>query len=150
MGGGRWNPWRDLRGREWIQLSFDDIAELGGGGIYARDNEGVVIVLSPRLTPEERKVVLAHELVHDERGAPVTAPDAPAAWAPIARREEFRVHRIVAGRLVPVDELRVVVDRHLELEGFITAEQVADEFGVTPAVAAEALRLLAAMSRRSA
>lgn len=150
MTGGRWNPWRDLRRREWIQLTFDDLADETGGGLHARRGERVVIVLSPRLTPEERRVVLAHELVHDERGAPVTAPDAPAAWAPITRREEFRVHRIVAGRLVPVDELRGVVDRHVELEGFITAEQVADEFGVTVDVAAEALRLLAALERRPA
>lgn len=90
------------------------------------------IVLDPRLDRVERRCVLMHELVHDERriGWP---------WATEAtmEREEAIVRRETALRLVPLDQLaQYVARRHPDP---ITAELVAQEADVTVAVARRAL-----------
>lgn len=133
--GGRWNPWRALRDRPHIELRF---AYLGGSrGIWQRDALGDVIVLDARLDRRSRRCVLAHELVHAERGIGHGA----ASAATMAREEEF-VRREVARRLVPMDQLLALVEARAGLCLDIAAADVAEEFDVDSDVAVKALQLL--------
>ena len=107
----------------------------GVQGLWQRDELGELIVLDDRLTRRERRCVLAHELVHAERGI-----GHGAATEATMQREEATVRREVARRLVPEDQLRAFVARALTV-GPVTVEQIADEFDVDHDVAAEAARL---------
>lgn len=91
------------------------------------------------LSQVERKVALAHELVHHERGPAFSDPQQSDMWAVMTQREEEAVDRIVAIRLVPPPELREWLVRRDEPT---TAADVAEEFEVTDEVAARALRAL--------
>lgn len=81
--------------------------------------------------------MLAHELVHAERGI-----GHGAATAATMQREEAAVRREVARRLVPEAELRRFVARRLTV-GPVGIAEIAEEFDVDPDVAAEAAGLLA-------
>lgn len=97
--------------------------------------QGRVIVLDSTLDRVERRCTLMHELVHFERG--IGWPDATEATMV---REEAKVRREVAARLVPAGELADLVRcRHPEP---VSARMVAEEFDVTEQVAAEAMRML--------
>lgn len=95
----------------------------------------MAIVIDRSLPPVERLAVLAHELVHIERGGTADCLD--------VGREERAVDRIVAQRLVPADELEALVEVLVEIEGGVTAEMVAEEFEVPAEVAARAMAGLA-------
>ena len=72
---GRWNPWAALRERAHLTLRW---ARLDGIlGYLERD----LVVLDDRLDRPERNAVLAHELVHEERGV-VVSTRMPAGWGP--------------------------------------------------------------------
>lgn len=130
---GRWNPWRALRDRPHIELRF---GRLGGlQGLWQRDHLGELIVLDDRLDRRQRRCVLAHELVHAERGI-----GHGAATDATMEREEAAVRREVARRLVPTAELRRFVRRRLSA-GPITLAEIAEEFDVDEEVAAEAVAL---------
>jgi hypothetical protein len=100
-------------------------------------------VLDDRLTRRQRRCVLAHELVHAERGI-----GHGAATAATMEREEAAVRREVARRLVPARQLRDFVDRRLTV-GPVTLEQIADEFDVDLEVAADAAADLATPPART-
>lgn len=135
---GRWHPWRALRDRPDVTLHWAELP-FGQPGLWIDDGTGRRrIVLDWRLPRRERRAVLAHELVHDERGIPCP-PDVPPA---LTQREERTVERIVAIRLVPPEELRQLVDRIEGLDQAVTVDLVADEFDVPHDVAERALRLL--------
>jgi hypothetical protein len=138
----RWNPWRDLRAREHIVFRR---ARLDGRavGLYIEDGTRTEIVLDDRLLRRERLCVLAHELVHDERGGAVSYVGQPDAWQAVARREELRIDREVARRLVPRAQLARWVGARLDADLPVTAEDVAEEFDVARWVALEALKMLA-------
>ena len=76
--------------------------------------------------------MLAHELVHAERGI-----GHGAATEATMEHEEATVRREVARRLVPKVQLQAFVARSLTV-GPVTVEQIADEFDVDHEVAAEA------------
>jgi hypothetical protein len=84
--------------------------------------------------------VLAHELIHAERGI-----GHPVATRATMEREEEIVRRETARRLVPTALLEAFLRARLDPaaapEG-VTADDVAEEFDVEPAVAAKALALL--------
>jgi hypothetical protein len=80
--------------------------------------------------------VLAHELVHAERGI-----GHPAATSATMEREEEAVRREVARRLVPPGLLSSLVAARSDVGG-VTAAVVAEEFDVELDVAAKALDLL--------
>lgn len=66
--GGRWNPWAALRARADVVLVRSvPLAGPRGLAVVFPDGEAVVAV-DPGLCRVERRCVLAHELVHDERG----------------------------------------------------------------------------------
>jgi hypothetical protein len=95
-------------------------------------------VLDVGLDRRARRCVLAHELVHAERGI----GHGPATAATMQREEEA-VRREVARRLVPPGHLVAFVAARSELGGGVSAHDVAEEFDVEPDVAAKALGLLA-------
>lgn len=142
MGMRRWNPWRALRAREHIELVWADMGGCPGRAERHPDRDRVL--LDPTLGRIDRNAVLAHELVHLERGILYTSttPDA------LIQKEEHAVETIVAGRLLPPQELAVYVDVLAEFEP-VTAEAVAFEFDVPVALAQRALEQLA-QRRRSA
>lgn len=110
-----------------------------GGGRWEQLPDGThVVTLDTALGRRDRNAVLAHELIHVERGI-----GWGAATAATMQHEEAQVRRETARRLVPIEELSVFVAARAENEP-VTAELVADEFDVPVAVAALALRLLAA------
>jgi Zn-dependent peptidase ImmA (M78 family) len=126
----RENPWRTLRARPGLTLAWRNLPT-GMGGMWTPG----VIVLDPRLDRVERRCVLMHELVHDERQI-----GWPFATAATMEREEAIVRSETADRLVPAAELLELVS----LDGGepVTAELVAAEFDVTIGVANLALRRL--------
>lgn len=128
-----WNPWRALRSRSRVELRFADLA--GRKGLWQRDSQGDLIILDAGLDRRSRRCVLAHELVHAERGIGFGA-----ATAETMQREEEQVRREVARRLVPPAELARYLDRIPDGTG-VTATDVADEFDVDTEVAAKAMEL---------
>lgn len=124
------------------------VAELPGGalGLSVIDGPHRAVLLDARLSRVERRVALAHELVHLERGGGAHHPGAPRAWSPVVAREERHVDDIVAARLVPGEDLARLVAARSEVEP-VTASLVAAEFDVTEDVAQRALEHLAAATR---
>jgi hypothetical protein len=109
---------------------------------YVQSGDEAVIAVDQHLTPPERDAAIAHERVHHERGGSGHRPDAPQGWGPVVAREEARVEAIVAQRLAPPHAVHQVVQRLGALGEAVTADGVADELGVAPWVAHEALAQL--------
>lgn len=129
---GPWNPWRSLGERPGIELWFGRLPD-GLHGLWQRDALGELIVLDDRLSRRQRRCVLAHELVHAERGI-----GHGAATEATMEREEAAVRREVARRLVPPDQLADLVARRLTV-GPVTLDEIAEAFDVDADVAAEAV-----------
>ncbi len=141
--GERWNPWRALRARGHLEFALVSLPDATGGGYYEPQSEGwAAVLIDDRLTRVDRRAVLAHELVHDERGGGCTAQGMPASWDAVVSRDEEAVDSEVARRLVPADELRAFAEQN-EPDG-VAVWQVAAEFDVPDHVAERACRLLAA------
>lgn len=141
---GEWHPWRELRRRTHIRCRSVDLPDECGGGLYVRRGERVLILLDEDLSQVERRCILTHELIHDERGTHCHA-EQPGAWDAVVAREEIRVHDESVRRLVPARELR----RYCQgISDFLAVEphEIADEFHVTLEYAERALFLLAAES----
>jgi hypothetical protein len=130
----RWNPWRAARERENLVIEY---ADLSCGAAWFQEGGRDVIVIDASADRRTRRALLAHELIHAERGIGF-----PAASPAVMQREEAAVRRETAVRLVPLDELAGFVARVAGLEA-VTAALVGDEFDVPEPVAAEALRALA-------
>ena len=95
------------------------------------------IVLEQSLGRQARQEVLAHELVHAERG--VGWPDASAATMEV---EEERVWRIALRRLVPPAQIaRFLAQRGTV--GPVTVADLAEEFDLTSDAAARVAQLYA-------
>ena len=145
-----YHPWRELRARPHIALHFRFLPEATGGALYARRGEQAVIVLDPRLSQRQRRCALAHELEHDSLGS-LRCEAMPALWADVVAREEARINRQVADKLVPPDELAALAERVSGLDLALTPLDIADEFDVTHEVAQRALeRLLQRRNEREA
>lgn len=140
--GTSWNPWRELRYRRHIAFSLTDLPATTGGAVYvAWPNGDAVVLIDHRLDRTHRNAALAHELVHDEWGIDDHGNDSHL-WSPVRTRDEQRVDREVARRLVPLDDLEQVVSL-AEADGVaLEAWEVAEEFDVPIAVAERACGLL--------
>lgn len=136
--------WRSIADHDNIHVRLSDElpAACGGGTIVRRSDGSVWILIERALDPDRRRAVLLHELVHLERGT-ARCQGAPCEWAAVVAREEATVNRIVAERLVPEDELLDFVRRCLSIADYVTALDVADEFGVPVDVAELACRMAA-------
>jgi hypothetical protein len=128
-----WDPWAAAAGLPRLEIWFGDVPQ---GAVWHRDDEGDHITLDASASRRERRALLAHELIHVERGVGY-----PLASSATMQREEAIVRRETARRLVPPAELAALVARLEALEP-ITADLVADEFDVPAYVAAEALEAL--------
>lgn len=135
MGGGRWNPWRELRARPHITLEWTLLR--GDGGHWVLHADGTATIhLDPRLSQRERRCVLAHELIHDERRigygrhVPPLLVDAEERW----------VWRETARRLVPAAELEDLVERSSPVP--LEVWEICDHFDVDRRTAALACQLL--------
>ena len=88
-----YHPWRALRALpDWTLIT----ASLPGRRLADLHWPTRLLVMDSRLRQAERRSVLAHELVHIERGP------SGAAWV---AREEAAVDREAARRLIPIREL---------------------------------------------
>lgn len=142
MGGGRWNPWRDLRARDHIDLEWAYL-DSGRGRLDERSDGRRRITLDARLGRLDRCAVLGHELVHDERDGGCDVDGMPDQWAAVVARDEAAVDSEVARRLVPLDELGRYIRRRVDSDLVVTVPDVADEFDVALDVARNALHLFA-------
>ena len=100
MSGGRWDPWEALYHAADVVL-VEDVSLAGPRGLAIVFPDGEpVIALDPTLGRVERRCVLAHELVHLERGL-------LPRWAAehVRANEERLVDGEAARRLVPEEEL---------------------------------------------
>jgi hypothetical protein len=86
-----WNPWGELAARPYLTLNWIDSGRRG-----CIDFRSSTITMLRGMRRSERRSVLTHELVHDERG-PV-----PRWMAP---REEAQVRRESARRLINIYDL---------------------------------------------
>jgi hypothetical protein len=117
-----WNPWRALRATD-IDLWF---AALGGPrGRWDRTAAGDEILIEESLGRRERREVLAHELVHVERG--IGWPDATAATM---EREEAIVWDEALDRLVPPELVQAFLARR-GTAGPVSLVELADEFDLS-------------------
>ncbi len=114
--------------------------DLPGGlrGVLVQQGARAMILLDRGLDLVERLAVLTHELVHLERGGSGDVPGMPDWLATLVEREEERVERITAARLLPASDLAAWLDR-LPEDAQVSAWDVAQEFGVALSVAQRAL-----------
>lgn len=144
----RWSPWRALKHMPNVTMALAELPNETGGAVLAKKGSAVVILLDRRLTQAERKAALAHELLHLERGSTSHCRNIRGALSVEVVREENRIQREVALRLVPLDVLGPAVDRLADLGHGVTALEVAEEFDVPPVVASQALSELATVRAR--
>ena len=134
----RWNPWAALRATT-IELWYAPLQ--GERGRWTRRTDGEEILLDESLDRQARQEVLAHELVHAERG--VGWPDATAATMEV---EEDRVWRIALRRLVPPAEIARFLARRSSV-GPVTVADLAEEFDLSPDAAVRVAHLYAVSGR---
>ncbi|MBX3313324.1 MAG: hypothetical protein KF906_03300 [Actinobacteria bacterium] len=118
----RWNPWRALRATD-VELWF---AALGGPrGRWTRVGDRDEVLIEETLGRRERREVLAHELVHVERG--IGWPDATAATM---EREEAIVWLEALDRLVPPADVAAFLARRATT-GPVSVAELAEEFDLS-------------------
>lgn len=133
-----WDPWPAAQDNDRLVV---ELAPVRGGAEWRREFGYDTIRIDPSANEVERRALLAHELIHVERGVGY-----PVATAATMEREEAIVRRETARRLVPPDALRRFV-RQASAVDAVTASSVAEEFDVPLPVAEEALRSLSLGSR---
>jgi hypothetical protein len=133
---GRWSVRRALLARDRCTLVNSDRLPAGVNAMCTRAGDGTeMIIVRPGLDRSTWREAVGHELVHLERGPLIdTLARHPSAgtWAAVVAREEEAVHREVACRLIPADQL---VDWLRGRDG-VTAADIAGEFEVPVSVAA--------------
>lgn len=97
------------------------------------------VLVDDRLLSHERRSVLAHEIVHVERGGGAGYPGQPATWDAVVVRDEAATTREAARRMLPADELTRFLHAQVELGEAVTLEAVAEHFDVSLELAAAAL-----------
>lgn len=136
--------WGSIRDSDHVHVRLrpDLPADCGGGAVVRRPDGQIWILIDADLPQPERRAVLAHELEHVRRGS-MRFDDAPASWDVVIAREERRIDRAVAQRLVPLEELRAFVAQRRSIEVPVTASCVAEAFDVPLRVAQDACEMAA-------
>ena len=124
-----------MRRRSEILFGRHDLPE-GTEAISAGGDGRPVLVVTRSLGRRLREAALAHELVHHERG-PCSCT---ATWDYVCNKEERKVDRIVADRMLPGGEVLAFAQRRAELGEPTTVTDLAEEFDVAEWVAEIALR----------
>lgn len=122
MTGNRYHPWRDLRSREHLELTWENLPP----GVRGITDGSSAIWMEPDMLQVERRCTLAHELAHVDLGH-TTKPTVA---------EESAARRMAARKLIEWDAL---VDA---FRWSHTAEECADELWVTLHVLEDRLRFL--------
>lgn len=86
-----YHPWRDLRGREHIELTWQSLPP----GVRGITDGSSAIVMEPKMLQVERRCTLGHELAHIDLGH-TSKP---------TEREERSARRLAARKLVDWDDL---------------------------------------------
>lgn len=110
--------------------------------LYARQGDDWVVLVDRRLSPAERALAVAHELVHHERGGGCHHPDMPAAWHAVVRRDEHAVERTVVVRAAPMAALRGLVRARVRSGQTVEAQEVAAELDLPVELTRRALELV--------
>jgi hypothetical protein len=132
-----WNPWRVLRSRRHLDLTWGYLTA-GRGQIEDLKRGRRRITLHATLPRRERSEVLGHELLHDEFDL-LWSAGTPRAL--VAKGERF-IDQENARRSVPMPALRSYVDRRVASDIPVTVPDVAEEFDVTDDLARRALEML--------
>lgn len=140
--GSNYRPWDDAAQRHDLEVMVTALPA-GVRALHATDSDGHRAILIDRnLPPIERLAALAHELAHDDSGGGCHQPGLPPLLRPLVTRDEQRVDRIAAERLLPLADLAWWVDRE-EGEGrAVTVEAIAEAHQVATSVAAHQARAL--------
>lgn len=139
-----WHVWGALRRRAHIDLMWGHLGTQKGR-IDDMPNGRRQITLDVDLSPVERRAVLAHELVHDERGI-LFLPSTPTA---LVEKEEAYVRDETARRLVPADLLDDFVTWRLDDGRPVMWRDIAEEFEVPRDVAERAVEMSLQRGSRS-
>lgn len=124
----RAHPWRELRSREHVVVSWrSDLPE----GLRGASNGNDMIFMSTRLRQVQRRCTLMHELVHLDLGHEGCQDEVT----------EARVRRITARRLLSAHQL-VPVAKWTQ-----SIEEAADELWVTPEVLRDFMGALTPVER---
>ena len=137
---GDWDVWAAVEARDGLVFGTAPLPEVTGGGLFW-PADPAVIVIDDRLEEPERREVLAHELVHHERGS-VRHAGQSGEWHVVVAREEGAVNDEVARRLVPRSQLIEHVRGQMALGEGTSPVEVAETFAVSPRLARRALALL--------
>lgn len=138
-----WNPWRELRARTHLVFGLVRLPNAVGGGVYWPYEDGTAaVMIDDSLSQLERKMVLGHELVHDEEGGGIDLDGAPVAMNVLLGRLERRVNDEAARRFVPSEDLAQLVASIVDDGRGVEAWEIAEAFEVTDDVARRACDLL--------
>lgn len=139
--GRRWSPWRALRDRPDVEFVLGRLPDRVGGAVLWPEEGYSIIAIDRRVRQDERTALLAHELVHLERGGGCESAGMPASWAAVVARDEGQVDDEVARRLVPLHELVELAQALADMELPLEAWDVAQQFRVPRRVAERAIVL---------
>lgn len=118
----RYHPWRELRSREHVELTWENLPP----GVRGITDGSSAIWMEPDQLQVERRCTLAHELAHIDLRHTRKTTD----------QEELAARRYAAQQLIDWDAL---VDAFRWAH---TVEEAADELWVTTEVFADRLRFL--------
>ena len=119
----RWNPWRTLRELDAVELWFAPLD--GCRGLWVRAGGCDAIYLLETLDRRERREVLAHDLVHVERGL-----GHPDVFPLLTEKDEALVWREALRRLAP-PEVIGALRRRAEEGDPVTMRDLADELDLS-------------------
>lgn len=120
--------------------------ECGGEAVQRRDGR-IWILLDLRLSPVEQRCLLAHALVHLDRGTSSRCSHTPATMDTFVIAEERACNEAVADWLVDPENLWILVTDMVHAGEDVTTRTVAAELGVTKPIARIALERLTTGSR---
>lgn len=144
--------WREASSRPGLDVVITDLPP-GVRALHVVGEDGFrCILISAALSPEEKVAALAHELAHDDCHGGCHHPGLPEQLRPVVARDEARVDRVAADRILPLAGLASWVDRRVDNDRPVTAAEAAEELEVAPWVAELQLRRLEArhQDRRTA
>lgn len=140
--------WREASSRPGLEVVITDLPA-GIRALHVVGDDGLrCILVSAALSPEEKVAALAHELAHDDCHGGCHHPGLPDRLRPVVARDEARVDRVAADRILPLTGLASWVDHQVDNDRPVTAAEAAEELEVAPWVVELQLRRLEAQRGR--
>jgi len=142
--------WREASSRPNLDVVITDLPA-GIRALHVVAADGVrCILISAALSPEEKVAALAHELAHDDCHGGCHHPGLPDRLRAVVARDEARVDRVAADRILPLTGLATWVAHQVDNDRPVTATGAAEELEVARWVAELQLRRLEALARGAA